>query len=99
MHNGLLCCKEEAIGVATRIPLMEITCTYGTDVSSLAHANISEFGMHFQSFNAKDDMDAHLLHFLRPTDVRRLVETRQKFNDNSDLLTIFGCIDKRLDHL
>ena len=54
--------------------------------------------MHFEAFDAEDDVDAGVLHALAPTDVRRLVEAGEQLDDDGHFLPVAGGADEGFDH-
>ena len=78
---------------------MEVARTDAGDVRPALHPDVDNLRVHLQSFHAEDDLDARLLHALRPVDVRSLVETCQQLDDHGHLLAVTGCPDEGAHHL
>ena len=77
---------------------MEVARSDAGDVAFLGFY-VEQFGVDLQSFHAKDDVDAFLLHSLAPLDVALLVESGEQLYHCCYLLAVAGCGDECLYHL
>ena len=59
---------------------------------------MGQFAVYLQSFDAEKHLDAGVLHFFRPADVRRFVEAGHQFYHDRYFLAVLGGADQRFDH-
>lgn len=91
-------CHHQIVGIDLGVALMEVARSDAGNVAFLGFY-VEQFGVDLQSFHAKDDVDAFLLHSLAPLDVALLVESGEQLYHGCYLLAVAGCCDECLDHL
>ena len=78
---------------------MEVARTDAGNVIPPLHADMRNFGMHFQSLYPEDDVNARILHLLGPSDIGSFVETCQQLYDHRHLLAVACRTNQCLHHL
>ena len=98
-HHVAGCRHQHVVSIDARIAFVEVSRTDAGNVLSILHADVSNLGMHLQVLHAEDDVDAGILHLLRPADIRSFVETCQQFDDHRHFLAVAGSTDEGTHHL
>ena len=97
--NAAMCRHEEKIGIASGIAFMEVAGADAGYALPALKADVRDFGVHFESLDAEDDVDTGVLHTFAPADVGSLVEPREQFDNHGDVFAVAGGTDEGFDAL